>query len=41
MKRCGIGGMRRCGIEKNEEMRNCQSKADGENQCDFILRRKE
>jgi len=30
MRRCGIAGMRRCGIAENEEMKNCQSEADGE-----------
>jgi len=40
MRICGIAGMRRCGIAKNEEMRNCQSEVDGENQCDLIMQRK-
>jgi len=31
--RCGMAGMRRCGIAENEEIKNCQSVADGENQC--------
>jgi len=30
MRRCEIAGMRRCGIAKNEEMRNCQTEAIGE-----------
>jgi len=29
MRISGIAGMRRCGIAKNEEMRYCQSEADG------------